>query len=77
MAALIEIARRHKIAVLAGLFERTETGELYKAHVCVDETGLKAKYRKLHPFINPHHPSRWRILRVRYQGLESWNPDLL
>lgn len=54
LAALIDIARRHKITILAGLFERTQTGDLYKAQVCVDDTGLKAKYRKLHPFINPH-----------------------
>lgn len=53
-AALVEIARRHRIAVLAGFFERGADFEVYKAHVCVDEHGLKAKYRKLHPFINPH-----------------------
>lgn len=51
---LIRIARRHGIAVLAGLFERTDEGGLYKAYVCVDGDGLKARYRKLHPFINPH-----------------------
>jgi predicted amidohydrolase len=27
---------------------------VYKAHVCVDKDGLKAKHRKIHPFINPH-----------------------
>jgi predicted amidohydrolase len=27
---------------------------LYKAHVCVDKDGVVAKFRKLHPFINPH-----------------------
>ena len=54
MPALIEIARRHGISILAGLFERGADGELYKAHVCVDGAGLKAKYRKIHPFINPH-----------------------
>jgi predicted amidohydrolase len=53
-AALVEIAQRHRISVLAGLFERGADGEVYKAHVCVDEHGLKAKYRKIHPFINPH-----------------------
>lgn len=53
-AALIEIARRHGIAVLTGLFERGDDGEIYKAHVCIDGDGLKAKYRKIHPFINPH-----------------------
>jgi predicted amidohydrolase len=52
--ALTEIARRHRIAVLAGLFERGDDGEVYKVQVCVDGDGLKAKYRKIHPFINPH-----------------------
>ena len=54
IAALTAIARRHRIAVLAGLFERGDDGEVYKAHVCVDANGVKAKYRKIHPFINPH-----------------------
>jgi beta-ureidopropionase len=52
--ALVEIARRQRIAVLAGLFERGADGEVYKAQVCVDANGLKAKHRKIHPFINPH-----------------------
>ncbi|WP_341834964.1 nitrilase family protein [Chitinophaga pollutisoli] len=51
---LQEIAGKHDIAVLAGLFEKDEQGGLYKAYVCVDKTGLLAKFRKLHPFINPH-----------------------
>jgi predicted amidohydrolase len=50
---LVEIARRHRITVLAGLFERGADGEVYKAQVCVDATGLRAKHRKIHPFINP------------------------
>ena len=52
--ALSGIARRHGIAVLAGLFERGEDGEIYKAQVCVDRGGLVARHRKIHPFINPH-----------------------
>ena len=51
---LAGIARRHDIAVLAGLFERGDDGELYKAHVCVDAGSVVAKHRKIHPFINPH-----------------------
>src|SRR5262249_6156379 len=53
-AALTHIARSTGLTVLAGLFERGEDGELYKAHLCVDANGLLAKHRKLHPFINPH-----------------------
>jgi predicted amidohydrolase len=51
---LTAIAEKHDIAVLAGLFEKDEHGKIYKAYVCVDKTGLLAKFRKLHPFINPH-----------------------
>jgi predicted amidohydrolase len=51
---LISIAREHKIAVLAGLFEKEKSGKIYKPYICVDETGMLAKYRKIHPFINPH-----------------------
>jgi predicted amidohydrolase len=51
---LIEISRKHDIAILAGLFEKDEEDKLYKTCVCVDKNGLIAKFRKLHPFINPH-----------------------
>ena len=51
---LIRIAEKNKITILAGLFEKTADDRLYKAYICVDGEGLKAKYRKLHPFINPH-----------------------
>ncbi|MBM3402171.1 MAG: nitrilase [Bacteroidetes bacterium] len=51
---LTEIAQKYKIAILAGLFEKDTEGNLFKAYVCVDEKGLVAKHRKLHPFINPH-----------------------
>jgi len=50
---LTAIARARKIAVLTGLFEKDRENNLYKAYVCVDENGLVAKYRKLHPFIHP------------------------
>lgn len=51
---LTEIAKRNNIAVLAGLFEKDADDNLFKAYVCVDKNGLVAKYRKLHPFINPY-----------------------
>lgn len=51
---LTEIAQKYDIAILAGLFEKDENDDLFKAYVCVDKNGLVAKYRKLHPFINPH-----------------------
>lgn len=51
---LTEIAQENDITILAGLFEKDEDDNLFKAYVCVDKGGLVAKYRKLHPFINPH-----------------------
>ena len=51
---LIEIAKQNDIVILAGLFEKDKDDNLFKAYVCVDKNGLVAKFRKLHPFINPH-----------------------
>lgn len=51
---LQEIAKKRKVALLAGLFEKDQKGNIYKAHVFVDDQGEVKKYRKLHPFINPH-----------------------
>ena len=51
---LTDIAKQHDIIILAGLFEKDATDNLFKAYVCVDKNGLVAKYRKLHPFINPY-----------------------
>jgi predicted amidohydrolase len=52
--ALIRIARKYNIVVLAGLFEKDADDHLFKAYVCVDKNGLVASHRKLHPFINPY-----------------------
>ncbi|MFZ6000236.1 MAG: nitrilase-related carbon-nitrogen hydrolase, partial [Bacteroidota bacterium] len=54
ISRLTQIAKTNNIAVLAGLFEKDEHNNLFKAYVCVDKNGLVAKFRKLHPFINPH-----------------------
>jgi 5-aminopentanamidase len=51
---LQQIAEKYDMTVLAGLFEKDRENNLFKAYVCVDKNGLMAKYRKLHPFINPH-----------------------
>lgn len=50
---LTEIAKKYNITVLAGLFEKDNDNKLYKAYVGVDQNGLVAKHRKLHPFIHP------------------------
>ena len=52
--ALIQIAKKNNIAILAGLFEKDGDNNVFKAYVCVSKDGLIAKHRKLHPFINPH-----------------------
>jgi predicted amidohydrolase len=54
IAKLTELSRRLNIIILAGLFEKDEHDDLFKAYVCVDKNGLVAKHRKLHPFINPN-----------------------
>jgi predicted amidohydrolase len=51
---LVSIARETQITLLAGLFEKDGEQNIYNAYVCVDEKGVLAKFRKLHPFINPY-----------------------
>jgi predicted amidohydrolase len=54
ISRLTAIAKKNNIIILAGLFEKDENDNLFKAYVCVDKNGLVTKYRKLHPFINPY-----------------------
>jgi predicted amidohydrolase len=54
VSRLIDIAAKYNIAILAGLFEKDNENNIYKTYVCVDKTGFIAKFRKLHPFINPY-----------------------
>jgi predicted amidohydrolase len=51
---LIEIAAKYDITVLAGLVEVDDEDKLYNTYICVDKNGLKAKYRKIHPFISKY-----------------------
>ena len=51
---LIKIAAKNNIVILAGLFEKDKSERIYKTYICVDRSGLKAKYHKLHPFVNEH-----------------------
>ena len=50
---LIEIAKEYDITLLAGLVEKADD-KIYNTYICVDSSGLKAKYRKLHPFISQY-----------------------
>jgi len=51
---LTSIAKELDITILAGLFEKDQQDKIYKAQVAINKDGLIAKYRKLHPFINPN-----------------------
>lgn len=51
--ALIALSQKYGIPILAGLVEK-EGDAIYNTYICVNKDGLVAKYRKLHPFINPH-----------------------
>ena len=51
---LQEIAGDYDTIILAGLFEKDRDNNLFKAYVCVGKNGLIARFRKLHPFINPY-----------------------
>lgn len=51
---LTQIAAENEIVIIAGLFEKDENQDLFNTCVCVDGSGLIARYRKLHPFINPN-----------------------
>ncbi|WP_288071334.1 nitrilase family protein [Hydrotalea sp.] len=51
---LKKIANKFDIIILAGLFEKDKNDNLFNAYVCVDKNGMVAKFRKLHPFINPY-----------------------
>lgn len=51
---LVEIARQHQIVVMAGLIERDADDHVYNCYVTVGPDGYLTKFRKLHPFVNPH-----------------------
>lgn len=50
---LMGLSKRYDLAVLAGLVER-EGDRLYNTYLCVKGNEVLARFRKLHPFINPH-----------------------
>jgi len=50
---LIRISRKYDIAILAGLVE-IEEDNIFNTYICVTKDGLRAKYRKLHPFISQY-----------------------
>ncbi|MEK6482090.1 nitrilase family protein [Catalinimonas sp. 4WD22] len=50
---LIRIAQENDVYILAGLVER-DGDQLYNTYICVDQNGLIAKFRKIHPFISKY-----------------------
>ncbi|MEX0906680.1 MAG: nitrilase family protein [Balneolaceae bacterium] len=48
---LVQISEKYDIPILAGLVE-SDDDNLYNTYICVDKTGVIAKYRKIHPFIS-------------------------
>lgn len=51
---LTKIAAEFGVVVMAGLFERDAEDKVYNCYVTVGPDGFLAKFRKLHPFVNPH-----------------------
>ncbi|NND09163.1 MAG: nitrilase [Saprospiraceae bacterium] len=47
------LAGQYDLCILAGLIEK-DGDRFYNTYVCVDKEGVKAKFRKLHPFISKH-----------------------
>ena len=54
VSRLCELARDLGVVLMAGLFERDTEDRIYNTYVTVGPAGLITKFRKLHPFVNPH-----------------------
>ena len=50
---LIQMAAKYHMTILAGLVE-IEDDEIFNTYICVNENGLIARHRKIHPFISPY-----------------------
>ena len=48
---LIRLSKKYDISILAGLVEK-ENGQYFNSYICVDDSGVVAKHRKIHPFIS-------------------------
>jgi predicted amidohydrolase len=51
---LCELARQLNTVIMAGLFERDPDQNVFNCYVTVGPNGFITKFRKLHPFVNPH-----------------------
>ena len=52
--SLCDIARRLNTVIMAGLFERDGSDSVFNCYVTVGPDGFITRFRKLHPFVNPH-----------------------
>ncbi|MEZ4703529.1 MAG: nitrilase family protein [Rhodothermales bacterium] len=81
--ALLDLARRHRLIVGAGLIERAEDGRMYNAYVVCMPDGQVHTHRKLHTFVSPHLSSgdRYTVfdtpLGVRLGVLICWDNNLV
>lgn len=64
---LINLAEKYDITILAGLVE-LENDRVFNTYICVDKTGLQAKFRKIHPFINRHLSSGTEYVTFELKG---------
>ncbi len=51
---LIALAREFDVVLMAGLLERGRDAAVYNCYAVVGPDGYLTKFRKLHPFVNPH-----------------------
>ena len=51
---LCELASKYQTVLMAGLFERDAENHVYNCYVTVGPDGYITRFRKLHPFVNPH-----------------------
>jgi len=71
VAALAELARRHKVVVLAGLIESAPDGRLHNTYAAVGPDGVLGRHRKLHAFISPHIESGDAHTVVALRGMKA------
>ena len=50
---LMQLSNSYQLPILAGLVEKDQD-KIYNTYICVEGNQLRAKYRKLHPFISSH-----------------------
>lgn len=51
---LNKVAREFSVVIMAGLIERDDEQKVYNTYVTVAPDGYVTRFRKLHPFVNPH-----------------------